>query len=136
MNTKTIRQSATFKASPHEVYEALMDSRNHSKFTDGKASISRKIDGKFTAYDGYIEGVNLELVPDEKIVQSWRGSDWPKGHYSTATFALKQIGSGTRLTFTQTDVPEEQYEPISQGWRDYYWTPMKKMLGAKIKKRL
>jgi activator of HSP90 ATPase len=128
MNTKTIRQFATFKASPHEVYEALMASRKHSKFTGSKASISRKVGGKFTAYDGYIEGINRELVPDQKIVQSWRGSDWPEGHYSTATFALKRIGNGTRLTFTQTDVPEDQYEPISQGWRDYYWTPMKEML--------
>lgn len=106
-----------------------MDSRKHSVFTGTKASISRKIGGEFTAYDGYIEGVNLELVPDQKIVLSWRGSDWPAGHYSRATFSLKAVEGGTRLTFTQTDVPEEQYEPISQGWRDYYWKPMKEMLG-------
>jgi activator of HSP90 ATPase len=128
VKTKTIRQSATFRGTPHEVYEALMDSRKHSKFTGSKASISRRIGGKFTAYDGYIEGFNLELVPDEKIVQSWRGSDWPEGHYSKATFALKKVEGGTRLVFTQTNVPEEQYEPISQGWRDYYWRPMKEML--------
>ena len=105
-----------------------MDSRKHSKFTDTKASISRRVSGKFTAYDGYIEGVNLELTPDKKIVQSWRGSDWPVGHYSRATFSLREIEGGTQLTFTQTDVPEDQYESISQGWRDYYWKPMKKML--------
>jgi len=128
METRTVRQTAIFKANAHEVYEALMDSRKHSVFTGSKASISRKIGGKFTAYDGYIEGVNLELVPDEKIVQSWRGSDWAEGHYSKATFSLKKIERGTKLTFTQTEVPEEQYEPIIQGWRDYYWKPMKEML--------
>ena len=128
MKTKTIRQSVRFKASTHEVYEALMDSRKHSKFTGGKASISRRIGGKFSAYDGYIEGVNLELVPDEKIVQSWRGSDWPEGHYSKATFTLKGVEGGTQLIFTQTGVPEDQYDSISQGWRDYYWKPMKEML--------
>jgi activator of HSP90 ATPase len=128
MTTKTIRQSVTFKASPHEVYEALMDSRQHAKFTGAKVSISRKIGGKFTAYEGYIEGVNLELVPDEKIVQSWRGSDWPQGHYSRATFSLQKAGNGTRLNFVQTEVPENQYDSISQGWHDYYWKPMKKML--------
>jgi activator of HSP90 ATPase len=128
MTTKTIRQSATFKASPHEVYGALMDSRKHSKFTDAKASVSRKIGGKSTAYDGYIEGINLELVPDEKMFQSWRGSDWPEGHYSKATFSLKKVEGGTQLTFTQTGVPEDQYDSISQGWRDYYWKPMKEML--------
>ncbi len=128
METKNIRQSATFKASPHAVYEALMDSKKHAQFTGGKASISRKAGGKFTAFDGYAEGTNLELVPDEKIVQSWRASDWPTGHYSKATFSLKATEGGTRLTFTQSGVPAEQYGDIAQGWKDYYWAPMKEML--------
>lgn len=128
MKTRTIRQSVTLKASPHEVYEMLMDSRRHSKFTEAKASISRKIGGKFTAMDGYIDGVNIDLVADKKIVQSWRGSDWREGHYSKATFSLKKVKSGTRLTFTQSGVPDEHCAGISQGWRDFYWTPMKKML--------
>src|SRR4030043_561347 len=125
---KTIRQSITFEATPHEVYEALMNSRSHARFTGAKARISRKVGGKFIAYDGYIEGVNLNLVPNKKIVQSWRGSDWPKGHYSRATFSLKKVKNGTHLTFTQSGVPDQYYNDISQGWRDYYWKPMKEML--------
>jgi activator of HSP90 ATPase len=128
MGTKTVRQSVTIKASADDVYEALMDSKKHAKFTGDKASISRKVGGKFSAFDGYAEGTNLELVPDKKIVQSWRASDWPEGHYSKATFSFKEVAGSTRLTFTQTGVPEEQYEDISQGWRDYYWAPMKQML--------
>ncbi len=128
MKTKTIRQTVTFKAGPHDVYEALMDSDKHSQFTGDKASISREIGGKFSAFDGYSEGVNLELVPDKKIVQKWRASDWLEGHYSKVTFALEEAGDRTRLTFTQTGVPEEEYEDVSQGWRDYYWEPMKEML--------
>jgi len=128
MDTKIIRQTVTFKAAPHEVYEALMDSKKHSKFTGGEAVISRKVGGKFTAYDGYAEGVNLELVPDIKIVQSWRASDWPDGQYSKATFVLQEIPGGTRLAFTQTDVPAEFAADVAQGWKDYYWAPMKAML--------
>ena len=128
METKTIRQSVTIKASPHSVYEALMDSKKHSKFTGGKASISRKLGGKFSAYEGYAEGINLELVPDEKIVQTWRASDWPAGHYSRVTFAIKEVKVGARLTFTQSGVPEEQFGNVYQGWHDYYWAPMKQML--------
>ena len=128
MHTRTIRQSATFKAEPHEVYEAIMDSKKHSELTSSKASISREVGGKFSVYDGDIEGVNLELQPDQKIVQSWRYSNWPKNYYSKATFSLKEVPRGTRLTFTQTGVPEEFHNNIRQGWRDYYWIPMKAML--------
>ncbi len=128
MATKNIRQSVTFKTNPHEVYEALMDSEKHAEFTGGEALISREVGGKFSTFDGYAEGVNLELVPDKKIVQSWRASDWPEGHYSKATFSIQEVEGGTRLTFTQTGVPEEQSKDIAQGWRDYYWAPMKEML--------
>ena len=126
MKTKTIRQSVTFKASPHDVYEALMDSKRHSKFTGAKANISREVSGKINAYGGYIKGVNVKLAPDKKIVQKWRGSDWLDKHYSTATFELKKSGKGTKLTFVQTGVPEEQYDSISDGWAEHYWNKMKK----------
>jgi activator of HSP90 ATPase len=128
METKTVKQTVTFRASPHDIYEALMDSRKHAQFTGDRASISRKVGGKFSVFDGYSEGTNLELVPDKKIVQTWRASDWQEGHYSKVTFLLKEIAGGTRLTFTQTGVPTEQYDDITQGWRDYYWAPMKEML--------
>lgn len=128
MNTRTIRQSVTFKVPAHEVYEALMNSKKHGEFTGSAVKISPKVGGRFSIYGGDIQGLNLELVPGQKIVQSWRYSDWPKSHYSKATFSLKEVTTGTRLTFTQTGVPEEFYDDIKQGWHDYYWGPMKEML--------
>ncbi len=107
-----------------------MDSRKHSKFIGSKASVSRKVGGKFSTFDGYAEGVNLELVPDKKVVQSWRASDWPEGHFSKATFQFEDTPAGSRLTFIQTGVPEEQYQAIKDGWVEFYWTPMKVMLGG------
>jgi activator of HSP90 ATPase len=128
METRTIRQQVTFKASPHEVYELLMDEKKHAKFSQSKTTVSRKIGGKISSGDGYIEGTNLELAPDSKIVQSWRDSDWPDGHYSKATWVFSPIPGGTRMIFTQSGVPADQYESTAQGWRDYYWNPMKEML--------
>ena len=128
MKTKTIHQTVSIKASPHQVYEALMDSRKHTKFTGDTAKISREVGGRFTAWGGYIDGINIELVPDKKIVQSWRGSDWPEDHYSKATLSFEETKGGTTLKFTQSGVPEEHPDEISQGWHDYYWKPIKEML--------
>lgn len=130
MRTNNIRQVVTIKAGPRSVYEALMDSRKHAKFTAARASISRKVGGRIRAYDGYIDGINIELVRDRKIVQAWRGSDWPEGYFSKVTFTLTKIGPGTRLTFTQAGVPEEHYEAVRLGWIEHYWDKMKKMLEA------
>jgi len=62
MKTKNIQQSVVINATPREVYEALMDSRKHSKFTGAKASISRKVGGRCSVYGNYIQGINLDLV--------------------------------------------------------------------------
>ena len=75
-------------------------------------------------------GTILELVPDTKIVETWRGSDegWVAGHYSTATFTFEPVDGGTRLNFVQTGVPEASFDQISQGWQTYYWPKMKEFL--------
>jgi activator of HSP90 ATPase len=100
----------------------------HSAITGSEAEISNEVGGKIWAYDGYITGENLELVPEKKIVQKWRGSDWPEGHFSKATFKLDKTKNGTKLTFTQTSVPEEFFEDVAHGWYEFYWDPIKEML--------
>lgn len=87
MDTKTIRQRQLSKPAPHEIYEMLMGSWKHSRLTESKTTISRQVGGKFSVFDGGLSGVNLELVPDKKIVQSWRLGEWPDGYFSKATFS-------------------------------------------------
>jgi activator of HSP90 ATPase len=134
MKTRTIRQTVFFEASPHDVYETLMDSRKHAKFTGGKCTIVRKVGGKIDIYDGYITGENVELVQDKKIAQLWKpdeGDCWPSDHFSKATFALKAEKRGTRLTFTQSGVPVDCGDRFDTGWQERYWAPMKEMLEKK-----
>ena len=130
VRTKTIRQSVEFEANPHEVYEILIDPVKHSELTGGTAEIVRKVGGRFNAFDSYISGKILELVPDRKIVASWRFEEegWPKDHYSRATFLFGKTKNGTRLSFTHSGVPESSFEDVSKGWHEYYWTPMKEKL--------
>ena len=128
IKTKTIRQGPVFKASPHEVYETLMDSKKHAKFSGAAARISRKVGGSFSVYDGWATGKNLQLKKDKLIVQKWRGDDWPKGVYSTVKFMLQKSGKNTKMMFTQIGVPANKYKDISEGWKEHYWEPMKEML--------
>jgi uncharacterized protein YndB with AHSA1/START domain len=46
MKTKTLRQTVTFKASPRQVYDMLMDSKKHQSLSGQRAKISRKVGGK------------------------------------------------------------------------------------------
>src|SRR5512139_3326282 len=97
MKTKTLHQSVLLNAPPHEVYEALMDSKKHTEFTHSPAVMRREVGAEFSAFDGWASGTILELIPDQKIVQKWQAADWPQGHYSTVTFELHEEGKETRL---------------------------------------
>jgi activator of HSP90 ATPase len=123
---KTIRQTATIRgATPHDIYETIMDSKKHTKLSGSRTTVSRRVSGAFKVGRD-LEGKNLKLIRDRKIVQSWRATDWPKGHYSRATFALARTKGGTRVTFFQSGVPDRHYRSINSGWREYYWEPLKK----------
>ena len=127
---KNLDQEVIIKTSPHELYEAFMDSKMHSKFTESKAKVSRDVGGNFSIFEGEINGKNVELIQDKKIVQTWRGEDenWPKGYYSTITLIFEPKDDGTLIKFTHTDIPEGCYESVKEGWDEYYWQPLKEML--------
>lgn len=120
---------------PHEVFELWVDEVRHADFTGGEAKISRQIGGSFVTFDGWASGKNVELVKDRKIVQTWRGEDWPAGYTSTLTIVLQPTAGGTKLMFTQTDVPTPVAKDVAAGWRQYYWGPMKKALTKKTSTR-
>ncbi|HWN96072.1 MAG TPA: SRPBCC family protein [Methylomirabilota bacterium] len=127
MTTTTIYQIITIPAPPSDVYETLMDSKRHSQFTGCAARISREVGGNFTAMES-LRGKNVELVPDQKIVQTWQCDDesWPRNHFSTLTIRLEPIEGGTLLELTQTDVPAPCFKGISEAWHKFYWHPLKK----------
>jgi activator of HSP90 ATPase len=130
MATKAIRQTVTFHATPSQVFDFLMDSRQHGSLSGKPAHISKKVGAKFTARGSNIRGVNLALKRGKKIVQAWRATGWPADHYSIATFDLAKVPGGTRLKFTQIGVPSDRYGGHYRGWIDTYWTPMKETFAA------
>jgi uncharacterized protein YndB with AHSA1/START domain len=130
MKTGTIRQSVTIRAPPNAVYDALMTTKGHVGFTGASARISPKVGGKFSAWDGYIHGTNLELVRGKRIVQAWVPAEktWPPGHASIVRYELSATPTGTRLKFTHSKVPTEHVGHLARGWKDHYWAPLKAYL--------
>ena len=123
---KTITQQVVIAAPPAKVYEAFVKPRIHAAFTGSAATGSARVGGTFTAWDGYISGVNRALVPGRKIVQDWLTTEWPEGAApSRVEFSFKAVTGGTRVRMVHSNVPAEQADSYRQGWIDYYWTPLK-----------
>jgi len=132
MKTATITQTVSLPASPKVVYTAWMSSKQHGSWTETEAHISTKVGGKFTVFDSWAEGKNVELQAGKRIVQTWRADDWPEDHFSTITVEFLPAAKGTKLVFHQSDVPASKAKSIAQGWKEYYWLPMKNYFSTKL----
>jgi activator of HSP90 ATPase len=118
-------------ASKEVVYNAWLDSEKHAKMTHtGMAVASTKIGDVFSAHDGYITGKNIMLVPNSKIIQSWRSTEFADNEEdSTIEVTFEDAAGGTLITLTHSNLPPHgtQYE---SGWREYYFAPMKEYFGG------
>lgn len=136
---EVIHQEVVFSVSRKRVYEALTDAKQFNKVVMLSAAmqsgmapagkpveVSPEVGGAFSAFGGYITGRQVELVPNERIVQAWRAASWGPGQYSIARFELVEQGSGTKLVFDHTGFPPNQREHLAEGWKVNYWEPLEK----------
>jgi activator of HSP90 ATPase len=129
-NARTsLHQEIDLKASPPRIYQVLLSSKDFASFTGAPAEIDPKPGGAFSMFGGAIVGRNVELVPNQRIVQAWRPrEDFPEGTYSLVKIELKPQGLGTKLILDHTGFPEGHYNHLNAGWHSHYWEPLKKFL--------
>jgi activator of HSP90 ATPase len=133
-----IHQEIVFKASRKRIYEALTDTKQFDRIIQlskagmsyGKkpTEISREAGGAFSLFGGYIVGRNIELAPNERVVQAWREISWKPGVYSLVKFELVEQGANTKLIFDHTSFPADAADHLAIGWYDNYWDPLAKYL--------
>lgn len=122
---ESIQLSTVLPAIPERIYQAWLDTRAHSAFTGSEAVVDPRLGGRFTAWDGYIQGANLELEPYRRIVQSWRTTEFPEeSPDSHLEILFEEVEGGTQITLLHTDIPEGQAQDYYRGWEDYYFAPM------------
>ena len=126
--------SDVIPAPPGTVYAAWLDSGEHSRMTGSSATVSGEVGGEFEAWDGYIQGKNLELQPPGRIVQLWRTSEFADSEVdSLLEVRFEPEGEGTRVTIRHTRLPEHGLQ-YRQGWQDSYFTPMKSHFGSRARR--
>lgn len=122
--SENITVSRVIPARPERIYNAWLDADEHGKMIGSIAT--SEADGRFTAWDGYIEGRTVSAVPHSKLVQSWRTTEFPEGAPdSTLTVLFEPVEGGTQVTVVHEQIPEGQGDAYEQGWREHYFTPMK-----------
>ncbi len=125
----SLHQEIAFKASPQRIYAALLSSKDFAALTGAPAEIDPKAGDAFSLFGGMVVGRNVELVPNQRIVQAWRVvADFPEGVYTLVKFELKSRGADTTVILDHTGFREGDFDHLSVGWHSHYWEPLKKFL--------
>lgn len=105
-------------APPEEVYLALTLEPTLMLWTGSKAVMKAEPGTEFSLWDGSIVGKNLAFEPGKKIVQQWYFGDNPEE--SIVTLKLHPDSKGTSLEVRHTNIPDDDYEDIIDGWNNIY----------------
>lgn len=127
---ESLKMSITLPVKADKLYKAWLTSKDHAAFTGADAKASTKVGGKFTAWDGYISGKNVELKANKKIVQTWRTSEFPEdAPDSTLEITFEEKSGKTKLSLYHYDLQKGDAKKYKDGWRDFYFEPMKQYFG-------
>jgi activator of HSP90 ATPase len=120
------RISARIPVDVDTLFNAWLDSAEHSAFTGGKAEVENKINGKFSAWDGYITGRTVLIDPYKKIVQKWRTMEFTDDSQdSILEITFDEVSEEeTKITLHHHHIPKGQGRKYKRGWKDHYFDPL------------
>lgn len=128
----TIKKVYEINASVEDVFQALVDADIIEEWSGDEAKMGPNVGDTFSLWGGQMFGENLEVIPNQKIVQEWCYDKWRDS--SKVTFTLSYNNNKTIVELIHEDVPEESLNSISVGWDTYYLGAIQEMFDTKLNK--
>ncbi len=119
---KDLKKYYTISAQPEDVYLALTTASTIHLWSGEPAVMKEEAESEFSLWDDSIEGRNLEFVKNEKIVQQWYFGE--QAEESIVTLLLHPHKKGTSVELRQTNIPDDDYEDIIEGWDEVYFAAL------------
>jgi activator of HSP90 ATPase len=115
---KNYKKYILLPAPPEEVYLALTKAQSIQLWTGASVEFDEVENTEFSMWDGDISGKNISFEAGKKIVQQWYFGEQTEA--SIVTIKLHEDKKGTSLEFSQTNIPDEDFDEFTEGIRDYY----------------
>jgi activator of HSP90 ATPase len=110
-------------ASSEDIYRALTQADTIRLWTGDQAEMSTEPGSEFSLWDGSIVGRNLEFTENKKIVQQWYFEG--ASDDSIVTIILHPHSSGTSVEVRHTNIPDEAFDDIIEGWNHQYFSSLR-----------
>lgn len=116
---KDYKKYFKLQANPIEVYAALTNPATIQLWSGEPAVMSTEPGSEFALWDASITGRNLEFEEGRKLVQQWDFEDQETP--SIVTIKLHPDKTGTSIELRHTNIPDDVYENIVEGWNENYF---------------
>lgn len=122
---KDLKRYYSLPAQPKDVYNALTNKNMLEIWTGEDAVMEPEANTEFSLWGGSISGVNLEFEENRKIVQQWFFGEQEKP--SIVTIVLHPDKKGTSVELHHTNIPDEAFENISDGWDEDFFGALREL---------
>jgi len=119
---KDFKKYYIVSAQPDEVYRALTNPATIHLWSGEHAEMSTEPGTEFSLWEGSITGKNVEFETDKKIVQQWYFGE--QEEKSIVSIKLHPHAQGTSVEVKHTNIPDQDYENIVDGWNDVYFASL------------
>ncbi len=116
---KNFKKYFLISAEPETVYAALTFEPTIMLWTGQKAVMKEEPQTEFSLWDDSIVGMNLAFEKGKLIQQEWYFGD--QAEPSIVTLKLHPHKKGTSVELNHTNIPDEAFEDICEGWIEAYF---------------
>jgi activator of HSP90 ATPase len=121
---KDFKKYFKLDTSAADLYNALTNPAMIEIWTGEPAVMSAEPGSEFSLWGGEIVGRNVEFVPNQKIVQQWFFGEESD---SFVTIKLHPEKNGTTVEVHQTNIPDEAFDNMAEGWESDYFGSLKEL---------
>jgi activator of HSP90 ATPase len=125
---KNFKKHFQLSAAPADIYNALVNPVMLEIWTGEPAVMSEEPGSEFSLWDGSITGRNIEFDKDARIVQEWYFGE--QDEPSVVTIKLHPKGKGTSMEVLHTNIPDDAFENIIEGWNIDYLEGLEQLFEA------
>lgn len=122
---RDIKRYYLLPAEPQDIYNALTIKKMLEIWTGEDAEMAPEPGTEFSLWEGSISGMNLEFEENRKIVQQWYFGDQEEP--SIVTILLHPDKKGTSVELRHTNIPDKEYDNISEGWDEDYFGALREL---------
>ncbi|NLX74044.1 MAG: ATPase [Bacteroidales bacterium] len=126
MSLKEFKTRIKIKADIEDVFAAFTNPFTIELWSGYPAVMPSTPGEEFSLWEDDIVGKLLELEANSTIVQEWYFGE--QSQASIATLKFFPQGATVQIDLIHTNIPEEAFEDVTEGWMRYYLGAIKEFL--------